>query len=44
MLTQKPAEHQGQEEAVRKAMPVLLNLLSSGLIRQSSSSAEVAAV
>jgi len=44
MLTQKQAEHEGQEEAVKEAMPVLLNLLSSGLIRQSSSSAKVVAV
>ncbi len=42
MLTQKQAEHEGQEEA--EAMPVLLNLLFWGLIRQSSSSGEVAAV
>jgi AcrR family transcriptional regulator len=35
---------EGQEAAVKEAMPVLLNLLSSGLTRQPQSSTEVAAV
>ncbi len=34
----------GQETAVKEALPVLLTLLSSGLIRQPQASAEVAAL
>ena len=35
---------EGQEAAVKEALPVLLTLLSSGLARQPQASAEVAAL
>jgi len=35
---------EGQQEAVKEALPVLLTLLSSGLTRKPQSSSEVAAV